>query len=102
IINQRIRGNALHEKNVAADGAAGSDYGFAAEYGRVWINRHVVLHFRVSLAAFLDFAVLVLLEAARAKLNAVIQFHSRPDLARLADDNPRTVIDKKMRANLCA
>ena len=56
----------------------------------------------MSLAAFFDFAVLVLLEAARAKCNAVIQFHSRPDFARFANDNSSAVIDEEMRANLCA
>ena len=56
----------------------------------------------MSLAAFFDFAVLVLLEAARSKRDAVIQFYPRTDLAGLADDNSRAMIDKKMRANLCA
>src|SRR3989440_6094530 len=102
VVNQRIRGNALHEKHVAADGAAGADYGFAAEYGRVRINGHVVLHFRVSLATFFNLAVLVLLEAARAKRNAMIQFNSRSDFARFANDNSSAVIDEEMRANLCA
>src|SRR5260370_34635916 len=102
VVNQRIWGNALHEKDVAADSAAGADYGLAAEHGRVRIDRHIVLHFRVSLAAFFDFAVLVLLEAARAKRDAVIQFYARPDFARFANDNSSAVIDEEMRANLCA
>src|SRR4029077_19550338 len=102
VVNQRIGGNALHEKDVAADSAAGPDDGFTAEYGRVRINRHVVLHFWVSLTAFFDFAMLILLEAARAKRNAVIQFHSRPNFAGFANDNSSAVIDEEMRANLCA
>ena len=92
----------MHKKNVSADRAARPDYRFTAEHSRVWINRDIVLHFRVSLAAFFDFAVLVLLEAARSKGDAVIQFYPLTNLAGLTDDNAGAVIDKKMRANLCA
>src|SRR6266404_8498335 len=53
-------------------------------------------------AAFFNFAVLVLLKTARAERDAVIKFHSRADLTGLANYHAGAVIDKKMRANLCA
>src|SRR5207244_11366915 len=91
-----------HEKQISADGATCSDYGCTAEHGRIWINRDVVLDLWMPLATFFDFAVLVLLKAARAEGDTVIKFHPRADFACLADYYARAVIDKKMRTNLCA
>ena len=56
----------------------------------------------MPLAALLDFAVLVFLETTRAQCDTVKQFYPRSNLACLADDYPCAMVDKKMRANLCA
>src|SRR5689334_13457104 len=97
--NERIRRHALHQENVATDGAARPDHRFAAEYGRVWINRHIILDRRVTLPALFDSALLVLLKAARSKRNAVIQLHPCPNFTALANDHAGTVIDKKVRTD---
>src|SRR5207245_1069393 len=102
IINQRIGRHALHQKNVAADGRSCADHGLAAENGRARINYHVVFHGRMTFAAFLDFAVLVLLKAARAEGDAVIELHPRTDLGSFANNNSGAVIDEKMRTDFGA
>ena len=56
----------------------------------------------MTFAALLDFAVLILLETARAQCHGVIQLHARADVTRLAHDDARPVIDKKMRTDFCA
>src|SRR5204863_7252689 len=102
IINRRIGRHALHQKNVAADGRSCADHGLAAENGRARINYHVVFHGRMTFAAFLDFAVLVLLKAARAERDAVIKLHPRTDLGSSANNKSGAMIDEKIRTNFTA
>src|SRR5437667_100208 len=99
VIDQRIRRHTLHEKDVAADSAARADHRFAAEHGRVWVDGHIVLHFRMTLAALFDLAVLVFLKTARAERDAMIKFHARTDFGSLADYDAGPVIDEEMRSN---
>src|SRR5690349_7140526 len=61
--NERIRRHALHQKNIATNGATRPYHGFAAQYGRVWINRHIILDRRMTLPALFDSAFFVLLKA---------------------------------------
>src|SRR5215469_13720756 len=60
--HKRIRRHALHQENVSTDGAACSDHGFAAEYGRIRVNGHIILDRRMTLAALFDSALFVLLK----------------------------------------
>ena len=46
--DQRIRRNAAHEKDIAADGAARADHGFAAKNRSTGINRHIILNGRMA------------------------------------------------------
>src|SRR4029450_10176087 len=55
----------------------------------------------MAFSAFFDFAVLVLLKAARTERDRVIKLNARADLRRFTDDYAGAVIDKKMRADFC-
>src|SRR5437588_3020770 len=94
--HKRIRRHALHQKNVATDGTACPDHRFAAQHGRVRINRDIVFHRRVPLPALFNSALFVLLKASRAKGDAMIQLHPRSDFTGLANDDAGAVIDKKV------
>ena len=96
VIDKRIWRDTLHEKDVAADCRSCSDHRLTAKNGRVRINGHVVLDLRMTFAAFLDLAVFIFLEAARAERNAVIKFYARTNFGSFADHDAGSVIDKKM------
>src|SRR6476469_496766 len=56
----------------------------------------------MTLSTLLDLAVLVFQKAARPECHSVIQSYPGPDLAGFSHHHAGAVIDKEMRADLCA
>src|SRR5437899_10390551 len=56
----------------------------------------------MAFPTFFDFAVLVLLKAARTERDRVIKLNARPDLRCLTNDYAGTVIDEKVFADFRA
>ena len=100
--DERIWRDAMHERNVCADGTAFSEDGLAAENGGVRINGDVVFDIRMPLGAAHELATVVLGEAAGSEGDAVVEFDVVADLASLANDDAGAVVDEEMSADACS
>src|SRR5204863_9813273 len=76
--------------------------GFAPEHARVRINGDIIFHGRMPLTALANPTLFIALKTARTQRYPMKQLHMDADLARLADNNPRPVINKKMRTDFCS
>src|SRR4029450_12939368 len=89
----------FHQPHVAADHRMSADDRLAPENGGTGIDGHVVLDGRMPLRAATHLGVA--LEAERTERDPLVDLHVIPDDRRLADHDPRAVVDEERLADSC-
>src|SRR3954451_8605182 len=88
--DDRVRRDAPHQPDVAANAAAVADHGVTAEDRRVGVDHDIVADRRVALDARHAF-----LDAEGAERDALVELDARAEHRGLADDDAGAVVDRE-------
>ena len=92
----------MRQPDIAANHGVVPDFRVSTENGRTGIDNYAIAYVRVAFDAFHQLPVFILCEGKRTERYTLIQLHARPDDARFADDDARSMVDEETRSDRCA